>query len=197
MNVIFCCCPKLKSLVVELGPDVADISGMVGQCPELQELWISNSPAALTDISEIGRKCPQLTSLGICGGGYWPGYQGHSGFLSSDAHLVFPIERFCDVNQLVGINVTDINEIGRSCSMLTFLNMAGCDKVRDITVVASSCPKLKSLNLHGCNKLTNASTSAIGRGCPELQKLDIAGVQCTDLSEIACGCRDLTSLNIR
>ena len=47
-----------------------------------------------------------------------------------------------------------------------------------------------------CGKLTQASVGTIGRGCPDLEELNLTRVQFTDISEIARGCRKLKSLDV-
>ena len=48
-----------------------------------------------------------------------------------------------------------------------------------------------------CKKLTQESIVTIGRGCPDLEELDLAHVRFTDISEIARGCRKLNLLDLQ
>ena len=57
--------------------------------------------------------------------------------------------------------------------------------------------RARSLGHHRCcENLTQKSIGTIGRGCPDLEELYLAHVACTDITEIARGCRKLKSLDV-
>ena len=63
---------------------------------------------------------------------------------------------------------------------------------------AHPCSRARSRGRHrDCEKLTQKSIGTIGRGCPDLEDLNLAYVACTDISEIARGCRKLKSLDLQ
>ena len=60
---------------------------------------------------------------------------------------------------------------------------------------AHPCSRARSRGRHRyCKKLTQESIVTIGRGCPHLEELFLGHFHCTDISEIARGCRKLKSL---
>ena len=63
---------------------------------------------------------------------------------------------------------------------------------------AHPCSRARSRGRHrDCEKLTQKSIGTIGRGCPDLEDLNLAYVACTDISEIARSCRKLKSLDVQ
>ncbi|GAN09211.1 hypothetical protein MAM1_0250c08733 [Mucor ambiguus] len=62
---------------------------------------------------------------------------------------------------------------------LTYLSLAGCNKITDDAVlsVAQHCPKLEHLDLRACGLISDVSIQSIAKNCPNLHHLNVGRVR--------------------
>ena len=75
-----------------------------------------------------------------------------------------------------------------------------CVAVVPLLLLRRAHPRSRSCSRgrrRSCKKLTQASIVTIGRGCPEIEELNLAHVRFTDMNEIARGCSKLKSLDLQ
>ncbi|CAO0802455.1 unnamed protein product [Mucor circinelloides] len=62
---------------------------------------------------------------------------------------------------------------------LTYLSLAGCNKITDDAVlsVAQHCPKLEHLDLRACGLISDISIQSIAENCPNLHHLNVGRVR--------------------
>jgi hypothetical protein len=62
---------------------------------------------------------------------------------------------------------------------LTYLSLAGCNRITDEAVlcVAEHCPKLEHLDLRACGLISDLSIQAIANNCPRLHHLNVGRVR--------------------
>lgn len=68
----------------------------------------------------------------------------------------------------------------QSCNFnLTYLSLAGCNRVTDEAIIAAAhyCPKLEHLDLRACGLISDLSIEAIGQHCPNLHHLNVGRVR--------------------
>lgn len=62
---------------------------------------------------------------------------------------------------------------------LTYLSLAGCNRITDEAVlsIADYCPKLEHLDLRACGLISDVSIKAIAENCPRLHHLNVGRVR--------------------
>lgn len=62
---------------------------------------------------------------------------------------------------------------------LTYLSLAGCNRITDDAVlsVAKNCPKLEHLDLRACGLISDISIQSIAMNCPDLHHLNVGRVR--------------------
>ncbi|KAI7884115.1 uncharacterized protein EV154DRAFT_574694 [Mucor mucedo] len=71
------------------------------------------------------------------------------------------------------------NFITNNHHSLTYLSLAGCNRITDDAVlsVAKNCPKLEHLDLRACGLISDISIQAIAMNCPDLHHLNVGRVR--------------------
>ncbi|KAI8638179.1 hypothetical protein BD408DRAFT_423350 [Parasitella parasitica] len=69
--------------------------------------------------------------------------------------------------------------IAHNNQSLTYLSLAGCNKITDYAVlsVAKNCPKLEHLDLRACGLISDVSIQSIANHCPNLKHLNVGRVR--------------------
>jgi hypothetical protein len=69
--------------------------------------------------------------------------------------------------------------ICHNSSTLTYLSLAGCNRITDDAVlsIAEYCPKLEHLDLRACGLISDVSIQAIAENCPRLHHLNVGRVR--------------------
>ncbi|KAL9537448.1 hypothetical protein MBANPS3_011764 [Mucor bainieri] len=69
--------------------------------------------------------------------------------------------------------------ITHNSQSLTYLSLAGCNKITDDAVlsVAQHCPKLEHLDLRACGLISDVSIQSVAENCPNLHHLNVGRVR--------------------
>jgi hypothetical protein len=72
-----------------------------------------------------------------------------------------------------------INFITHNNNSLTYLSLAGCNRITDEAVlsVAKNCPRLEHLDLRACGLISDVSIESVAMNCPYLHHLNVGRVR--------------------
>eukprot|EP00899_Mesostigma_viride_P008396 jgi/Mesvir1/17558/Mv08803-RA.1 len=213
-------CQRLKYLNVAGCCDVTDASvvELVGICPGLESLDVSNTDVSDLAISTVAKACGSslrrlalshclgitdaaLAEVALYCGGLTELFV--DGTRVKDAGIAAVATSCTSLRRLVvphRVNDRSIGLVARCCPRLEHLGVTGCKRVTDSSIVsiASACPRLRRLDATASVRLTDESAFALAENCPGLQRLRLRYTRVSDagIKAVARSCEELRHLDV-
>lgn len=126
------------------------------------------------NLALILRYCPKLASLRL---------GGCNQFSSSALCSVFPLVprlRALDLEYCSTVDDNVLAVLGRHCTHLTRLQVAGCPLITDAGLseqgLLNQCHNIRRLNLRGCVQVTSAGILSLAHGAPHMREICFSGL---------------------
>ena len=187
------------------GNTIADetIEVLAQACPQLECLYLSFCDLTDEALWAVEESCPQMQEIDVSRNSFSP--WAVQAFAFSCAQL-----KLLNVSHCTDLSNAIVQSIARGCSQMRALilntdnrgDVVSSKAITDVAMIsiAEKCPQLESLEIFGLQFLTDASIEALANGCQSLKNLDVSrctGLTNAALQSLAQGCTQLESLTAR